>query len=204
MKRYLIIGAALCSQPAAAQEMNFRGLNGQSTRQDALKAFPAALVLDACSAGEKELRSAEGSTDCKQMELPVYELDGKKFELTILFSLGGNVRHISLLQSVGRPSTGEGNVDRGALSSAFVSLADLVSSKYGASVSDMQSCRSTPANAVCYKREWQPGRGSFWKPGGDRIFLEVSGREGRLTPQKFWGSIHLFYTFAKTAEFERF
>lgn len=205
MKLIIALSACLlmCSPLSAhSQTFSFRGLDSSSRRSDVLSVFPEARLERECANGEEYSRSSEGLTQCEVLHIE-YELDGQQFDGTFMFSIEGTLRYVGLTRSFGFGRNEVGTVRRETADSAFRSLADLLASKYGPSVSD------TPRSLLGYnplfqERQWQPGRGTRWQSGGDRISLTSDLRESRTTPGRFRGTLQVFYTFARRGEFDRF
>ena len=91
----------------------------------------------------------------------------------------------------------------GTIKTTFTSLADLLSSKYGPAVADPPGSflRRGVADS---ELEWQPGRGTKWQAGGDRISLSSDGTESKTTPGLFRGTVQIFYRLARRNEFNKF
>lgn len=198
----VFLGLALTT-PSWAEGFSFRGLDARSTRADVSRLFPQAQTQSDCFNGEAVARSSDGITHCEQLFVESYPLDNLDFGLTFIFNLEGTLRYVSLHKSFGAFRTDEGSVSLGTIHSTFQSLADLLSSKYGPSVADSPSdmIRLNPDDR---RREWQPGRSNSWQAGGDRLTLSADGRQSRTAPGLYRGSVHIFYTFARREEFDRF
>jgi hypothetical protein len=188
--------------PAHSQTLSFRGLDSSSQRNDVLRIFPEARVESQCRNGEEYSRSADGLTQCDVLTVE-YELDAQIFNGTFLFNTEGSLRYIGLTHSFGWGRDEAGIIPRETAESAFRSLADLLASKYGPSVSDTP--RSLLGhNPLSQERQWQPGGGTRWRSGGDRISLTSDLRVSRTSPELYKGSLQVFYTFARRGEFDRF
>jgi hypothetical protein len=189
--------------PSWAQGFSFRGLDARSTKADVSRMFPQAQTQSDCSNGEAVARSSDGVTHCEQLFVESYPLDNLEFRLTFIFNPEGTLRYVSLIKSFGAFRTDEGSVSLGTLHSTFQSLADLLSSKYGSAVAD-SPLDMMQLNSDDRRREWQPGRSNNWQDGGDRLTLSTEGRQSRTAPGLYRGSVHIFYTFARREEFDRF
>jgi hypothetical protein len=206
MRSFLIPLFALSlavATPAWSQKLTFRGLGSTSTRADVLKTFPLAQSQNYCRTGETVSRNADGLTLCEQLLFNDYMLDNVSFVATFLFNPDGTLRYVSLQKLFGTYRTDDGSVPVGTINTAFTSLADLLSSKYGSAVANPPGSflrRGAPDSEL----EWQPGRGTKWQAGGDRISLSSDGTESKTTPGLFRGSVHVFYTFARLEEFDKF
>lgn len=187
---------------AEAETLSFRGLDSSSRKADVLRVFPSADAESDCRPGEEFARSSEGLTQCEVLRVD-YELDGLVFDGTFMFSPEGTLRYVALTRSFGWGRSEAGTVRRATAESAFQSLADLFASKYGPSVRGSPSSL-LPSNPLRQTLEWQPGRGTAWQSGGDRISLTSDLRESPTTPGMFRGSMQVFYTFARRGEFDRF
>lgn len=196
---YLVVAA-----PARAENLTFRGLNSNSTSADVMKLFPSARPESSCRNGETVSRNADGETLCRRLWLGAYPLDNMSFDMAFVFTPDGKLRYVSLIKDFGNYERDEGKiVPAEVIQSAFTSLADLLASKYGPAVSDPP--RSYLRRGAADSRlEWQPGRGTKWQSGGDRISLSSHGLESKTVPRLFRGTIQIFYTFARREEFERF
>lgn len=202
----ILLGLALllCATPAISDPLTFRGLGASSKKENVLKVFPQARSKNSysCSQGETIERSPEGETMCETLEVDSYLLDNIEFDLGFKFNVDGTLRYVSLWKKYGTYGTDEGKVPASTINSAFMSLADLLTSKYGPSAIDL--FRMRPTNEIDKKSEWQPGRGTTMQFGGDRISLSSSGVESRTAPGLFVGTVQIFYTFAKRDEFDKF
>lgn len=203
LKILVLLFSLVASTPAWAEPLKFRGLDSGSTRSDVLAVFPQAVADNPCRSGETLSRSADGPTLCEQLRLDGYELADLEFDVSFIFTPTGTLRYVSLSKTVGRWGTDEGTVSLAAIESMYRSLADLVSSKYGPAVTDPPSSLM-PRSSGNNQLEWQPGRSSDWQAGGDRISLSSDARESRTAPGRYRGGVHLFYTFARRDEFDRF
>jgi hypothetical protein len=189
--------------PAWSQNLTFRGLSSTSTRADVLKTFPLAQSQNFCRKGETVSRNAGGLKLCEELSFEGYMLDNVSFDATFLFNPDGTLRYISLLKLFGTYQTDDGSVPVGTINTTFTSLADLLSSKYGPAVTDPPGSflrRGAPDSGL----EWQPGRGTKWQAGGDRISLRSDGTESKTTPGLFRGTVQIFYTLARREEFDKF
>ena len=183
-----------------ASSLSFNGLTGKSTRADVLKVFPKAEMQNDCNHGETESRTADGVTACEQLAFEGYKLDNDTFKVTLEFNTNGTLRYVSVLKLLGDYPP-EGKLARSTVESKVASLADLLSSKYGPSVRNVPGASLFGARKIA-DYEWQPGRGSEWKSGGDRVALTADGND--LDGSGIvGGSIHIFYTFARAAELDR-
>lgn len=193
----------MCASPAMSEALTLRGLGASAKSADVRKVFPQARPQNDCRQGETVSRSAEGETLCAQLTFDGYLLDNIPFDVTFVFNPDGTLRYISLLKLYGTFQTDEGSVRAGTINSTFTSLADLLSSKYGPAVANPPGSylRRGP---VDNEFEWQPGRGTKWQSGGDRISLKSDGTESKTTPGLFRGSVQIFYRFAKRDEFDKF
>jgi hypothetical protein len=206
--RSLIVSAFVVSlavsTPAWSQTLTFRGLSYNSKQADVLKIFPLARPQNYCRAGETVSRNASGLSLCEQLSVDGYVLDNVSFDLTFVFNPDGTLRYVSLIKMFGKYGKDEGNtVPVGTINTTFTSLADLLSSKYGPAVADPPGSflrRGAPDSEL----EWQPGRGTKWQDGGDRISLRSDGTESKTTPGLFRGTVQIFYTLARCDEFNKF
>lgn len=206
MKSFIVsafVISLVVATPAWSQNLSFRGLSSTSKRADVLKVFPLSHSRNYCSASETVSRSADGLTLCEQLLFEGYMLDNVSFDVTFAFNPDGTLRYVSLLKLFGTYRTDEGSVPVAIIRSTFVSLADLLSSKYGPAVTDPPGS-FLQRGVAGSKLEWQPGRGTKWQAGGDRISLSSDGTESKTTPGLFRGAIQIFYTLARREEFNRF
>ncbi|MDO9474030.1 MAG: hypothetical protein Q7J28_13315 [Caulobacter sp.] len=195
-----LLAAGAFAQPSA--KLAFQGLDGRSAQADVLKKFPQATRENDCAAGETVSRRADGDVACESLVLDAYEVDGVDFKARFLFSIEGKIRYVSLLRQYGSPLRELPGVKREEIASRFSSLADLLSTKYGSAVAD------PPGSLLGVGRrvgdlEWQPGRGTKWMSGGDRISLSADAYEKRTSPGTYWGSVHIFYVFGRSGEADR-
>ena len=205
MKSHLIRGVflllVLCSGYASAQGMTFRGLTSASKTADVMKEFPSAIRKNNCKSGQTVQRSANGETLCETLELSDYVLDGTTYEASFMFDINGRLRYVSLIMQWGHPVLDIPPITTAELDSRFHSLADLISSKYGPATETPLPFFSLDKNDK--KLEWQPGRGTRWQSGGDRIQISSSTIK-EVEPSKVWAMLSVFYTFARREEFDRF
>lgn len=200
---FAVIGLLMAS-PTMSKGLSFRGLTASSFRSDVLKTFPNAEASRSiiCDRNQKTTRSADGETLCDEVEIREYVLDNTPFSVTFGFNPDGTLRYISLIKQFGRLQKGAAVIDAGTVKSTFTSLADLISSKYGPAVVDSPSFLLYGSHSREF--EWQPGRGTKWQNGGDRIKLKADGYPSLESPQIHYGSIQIFYEFAKRGEFDKF
>ncbi len=194
----------LVANPAMSKGMNFRGLTASSTPTDVLKTFPQAEPSRTmlCRPGEKTMRSADGETLCYVIEIPDYVLDNTHFSVTFIFNPDSTLRYVGLIKQFGRLQKGAAAIDVSTVKSIFVSLADLISSKYGPAVDNSPSLLLFGSSNNEY--EWQPGSGTKWQNGVDRIKLKAEGFPTLETPGIHYATINIFYEFAKRGEFSKF
>ena len=193
----------LDADPAISSSLNFRGLSAAARDVDVRKIFPKVRQQNYCRQGETVSRSAEGETLCSQLTFDGYILDNTAFDINFIFSPDGRLRYISLIKLYGNYRDDEGSVKASVINSTFTSLSDLLSSKYGPAVSDPPGSylQRGPVNN---ELEWQPGRGTKWQSGGDRISLKSDGAETRTKLGLFRGSVQIFYRFARRDQFDKF
>ena len=207
MRPLFVSAFTLClvvATPAWSQSLAFRGLSSNSTNADVLKVFPLARTENDCRAGDTVSRNAEGLTACARLSTEGYMLDNVSFDVSFVFNPDGKLRYVSLIKMFGRYGRDEGDVVPVAtIRSTFTSLADLFSSKYGPAVTDPPGSYLRQG-AADSELEWQPGRGTKWQGGGDRISLSSSGTESKTTPGLFRGTIQIFYRLARRDEFSKF
>lgn len=198
----LAVACLLVASPTWAQ-LTFRGLGSSSTSADVRKLFPQARPQNYCRQGETVERSADGLTLCEKLGFNGYALDGVSFDVSFGFNPDGTLRFVSLIKLYGSYRPNGGSVSPGTINSTFYSLMDLFSSKYGPSVANPPGglLRRGP---VDHELEWQPGRGTKWQAGGDRILLRSSGLESKIEPGQYKGTVQIFYQFAKREEFDKF
>lgn len=199
------LSALLICGSAVAQPLNllaFQGLDGRSTRADALKLFPTVARENQCSKGQASSRSAEGETACETFVVDAYKVDNTEFKLTFIFTIEGQLRYVSLLHHYGSPHRDLPGVKREEIAIRYRSLADLLSTRYGPAVVDSSGLSLALASTVG-ELEWQPGRGSKWIAGGDRVKLFADAIEKRSEPGAYWGTVHIFYTFGRRSEADR-
>lgn len=199
----LIAGIYLCAAaPAHSDSFSFRELNANSVKSDVLTAFPHATEGNDCRDGEDYSRSSDGLTQCKNLTVAIYELDNIPFTLTFMFSVEGFLRYVSLDYAFGYGRNEEG-LPLTTVRSSFWSLADLISSKYGSTVTDPPSSLRAP-DPSRDDLEWQPTNGIRWQAGGDRISLSSYRVESRTNPGLYKGTLQIFYTFARRDQFKQF
>lgn len=128
-------------------------------------------------------------------------LDNNDFDVTFIFNPDGTLRYVSLLRSFGDYRNEMDQVPISTISSAAVSLSDLLASKYGQAVKDAPSGFLSKERLL--EMEWQPGRGASWKSGGDRVALRAEATESKKNPGLYRGSIQIFYTFTREVELNR-
>lgn len=193
----------LLAGPAVAEPLSFRGLSASSKSSEVRKIFPNAQRKNICRAGVDFFKTSDGEMLCEELFVDNYALNGLTFKASFLFNPDGTLRHVSLLKQFGAYGKNGQGVPATAINSAFISLADLISSKYGQEVADPPGAfmRLGPVGG---KREWQPGRGTKWQHGGDRIALSADAIEKSAAPGLYVGSVQIFYSFAKKGEFDRF
>lgn len=200
---FVFVLSLTIATPAWSQSLTFRGLSSISKNADVLKVFPLSQPQNFCRKGETVSRNASGLTQCEELTFEGYMLDNVSFHATFRFNPDGTLRYISLLKLFGTYQTDDGSVPVETINTTFTSLADLLSSKYGPAVADLPGSflrRGAPNS----EREWQPGRGTKWQTGGDRISLRSDGTESKTTPGLFRGGVHIFYTLARREEFDKF
>lgn len=194
----------LCAPSAMAEPLRFRGLSAASRISDVRKVFPEAQLQNDCRKGETVGRNADGETLCDELKMADYVLDNVPFDVTFAFNPNGTLRYIALLKFYGTYRNDDSNVSAVTIKITFTSLADLISSKYGAAVSNPPISYLLGRGPVDNELEWQPERGTKWENGGDRISLKTDGRESKSMPGSFRGSVMIFYRFAKRSEFDKF
>ena len=189
------------STTASAAPLTFRGLSASSTKSDVLKAFPKAVPRSTCRAGETTARSASGVTDCVHVIVDGYKLDNDLFSLSFIFNPNGSLRYVSVMKMYGG-FRDTGLVPLTTIRSAAQSMSDLLASKYGPAVLDAPGSFGRLKSSVL-ALEWQPDRGTTWQSGGDRVSLQADAYEGKTTLGLFYGSVQVFYTFARRADLDR-
>jgi len=190
----LTSGVAVAASPAA-----FRGLDGQSRIKDVLNIFPTARSKNKCSAGEVEQKSADGSTACEIFAVEAYKLNDTHFDLSFMFNLDGTLRYVSILKVMGSPVGADRGVERSAIVRLFLMMIEPLSARFGASVVDMPGATYHSKYEVG-EIEWQPGKGTAWRSGVDRVKLSANAVERSNWPNTYSGSVHIFYSFIRSAD----
>lgn len=196
-----MICQAAHGQSAAPKLFSFQGLSAASRRADVLHVFPAAKADTQCIGDEAVARSAEGTTDCHTLELARYHVNDLDFSVTFIFNVDGTLRYVGVNHQFGKLGYDGNFVKKGEISTFYWSFIELLSTKYGPAV--RVSGDGVRLSHDVGRAEWQPTRPGAWQIGGDRINLSANEWESPRVPGAFWGSIQMFYTFAKRAETDR-
>lgn len=199
--RLSIFATAFAITPAAAQPsiLAFQGLSGTSNQADVLRVFSKAKAENSCSAGQASNKSADGEVACGTLKVETYVVDNTTFELTFMFTLEGKLRYVSLLRIYGIPGPDGSGVPKSEIAIRYASMADLLSTRYGPAVREAPGAMFRSSTKIG-ELEWQPGRGQEWQEGGDRLKLSADAMERSQSPGTYWGSVHVFYTFARRGE----
>jgi hypothetical protein len=185
------------SQPEGS--LSFQTLTSRSGPIDVLKAFPRANHESQCFNGAKVSRSADGETACDTLVVQKYNVDNTDFDLTFIFGTEGTLRYVSLIHGYGTFGPQGTGVPKADIQLRFNSISDLLATRYGPAVKNPPGYLSYPTDQIG-QLEWQPGRGTEWMSGGDRVELSAEARQLKSDLSLFNGVLQIFYTFGRRSE----
>jgi hypothetical protein len=206
----------LLASPAAfaADKITFQGLDGASTRENVLKAFPEAKVKSTwCRAGETVLELSDGEYSCFELSVDNYVVGSRRYDLNFAFAPDGKLRFALLTWDFGG-SLFE-HFTKSELREQYEGLYKALNYKHGDPL-DEQTLLETPTDCLfkngdrgrSYGKcaEWQSGPSQKFEPGQNHIELELSAwapsdnlPDKQIRPDEyggFSGEISVTYTFA--------
>ena len=159
---------------ALAQQINFQGLTGNSTRNDVSKRFPEVVAdRSLCLPSETVSRSADGVASCDTLKLNTYAVGDTDFEVIFLFSLRGKLSQVILTYIWPGYPQPDPNYDE--IFSKFLELKSLLIVKYGQPLGFLECTRSiTPSSKflnLC--STWQGRKSGEFDPSLGLINLDT-------------------------------